>query len=404
MKPYDILEAIGEVDDRCIQKATKKKHPLKAVGIAAAVAACLLLCLVPLTQPLFHTPTPSPSQDNTAADTYWVDNRERNETPLISADSAIVWPWEYLTTPERYRQTAYNGIDYTIKGGAVPALHIGAKLADATATGHDEITGTTHSTACTLYAIHNVDTARVIAVRYDGDETYYPAACAEYTPPATLGELINALNLTQTCPFVGFYDRPDDVAFQYYGLSADDSETLWAIFASCGDAKIEARDFRSEGQRVMSFPLFSQTLGVSNLSWSVDSDGYLRTNIERYGYVFYIGTETVETIVSTARARGVEDTPKTTQRLYGVVTEIGEDYIKIDDTSLMKDPRDGIEFTVTADDITIRRYILHDVLEVGDLVAVEHSGILASEPTVVATAHAIHEAILTDSGDVLIPE
>ncbi len=90
--------------------------------------------------------------------------------------------------------------------------------------------------------------------------------------------------------------------------------------------------------------------------------------------------------------------------MIGTVTEIGDDYIKVDDTVMMKNPDDGIEFTVYANHTRIKRYIVSGFLKVGQTVLIEHGGIYSDEPTIVRTATSLYEAYITDNGEAIIPE
>ena len=68
---------------------------------------------------------------------------------------------------------------------------------------------------------------------------------------------------------------------------------------------------------------------------------------------------------------------------------------------MCKDPADGIAFKVPLDDLRISRYVDCDVVRVGQTAQVEYEGTI-NDNTVVG-ALAIHEAILTEKGMVLIP-
>jgi len=71
----------------------------------------------------------------------------------------------------------------------------------------------------------------------------------------------------------------------------------------------------------------------------------------------------------------------------------------------MKNPDDGIEFTVYANHMNIKRYIISGFLKVGETVTVEYSDMLTPENhTEIKNATNMYEAIITDSGHVLIPE
>ena len=88
----------------------------------------------------------------------------------------------------------------------------------------------------------------------------------------------------------------------------------------------------------------------------------------------------------------------------GTVTEIGENYIKVDDSILMKNAAEGIEFTVYAEHMNIRRYIISGYLKVGDTVSVEHGYLPKESYTEIRNATNLEECVITSGGEVLIPE
>ena len=177
------------------------------------------------------------------------------------------------------------------------------------------------------------------------------------------------------------------------------------MIAEYSDAKLLSYPENFDGQKAVSFALNSEALGAYNLSLSVYDNGYILTNIENYGYCFYIGAEGADEIINYVLAHKT-DAPgeKESEFLIGTVTEIGDDYIKVDDTVMMKNPDDGIEFTVYANHTRIKRYIVSGFLKVGQTVVIEHGGIYSDEPTIVRTATSLYEAYITGDGEAIIPE
>ena len=88
----------------------------------------------------------------------------------------------------------------------------------------------------------------------------------------------------------------------------------------------------------------------------------------------------------------------------GILTEIGDGYILIDDTILCKDKADGMVFKVLTEDIQIRRYLECTNIKVGDTVAVKfQSKIVLGEDNTVSGAVSMYKGTLTDGG-VAVPE
>ena len=224
-----------------------------------------------------------------------------------------------------------------------------------------------------------------------------------YNPPATLGELISQLDLTNNC----ILDTVNDYSkrqFESFGLTKESSDTLWSMFLKYADTAVQAESAAQWSKKRISFSLTSEALGIYNLSWSLRENGWLVTNVEGYGYYYYLGPDAVAEIMAYTLAHKTELQKEKTYHLVGVVTEIGEDYIKIDDSIMMENPEDGIVFTVYAGNTNIKKYLACGYLSVGREVMVSHKGIYTNEPTVVRTATVLHEVWIGDSGDVWIPE
>ena len=58
MTPYDILEAIGEVDENAVAQADRRRTNRKKVfaAVGSALAACLVLCVfIPIAAMIFRS-------------------------------------------------------------------------------------------------------------------------------------------------------------------------------------------------------------------------------------------------------------------------------------------------------------------------------------------------------------
>ena len=128
------------------------------------------------------------------------------------------------------------------------------------------------------------------------------------------------------------------------------------------------------------------------------------TNIEDYAYVYYLGEDAVNEIFDFAVKNKLMIYLPEEQYLVGTVTEIGNDYIKIDDSIMMKNAEDGIEFTVYANHMNIRRYIISGFLRVGDTVRIEHSYLPKENYTEINNATNLEECIVSKGGQVIISD
>lgn len=438
MKNKDILSVLSMIDpDELLnEKSGKSKPNFKKIIKIASFAACFCLVIgagilfLPkaMSNPPDITPETSDNSDISTPDTppetsgnsgtltpeyseqMWCDTRERNDKTLLSTENGVVWPWNCRAVYDRFTSMLYSGGEFISRvsnsGKGIPQDMIGEKLGEAVCSGYDVYEDTEHKLACEVYEISGVDSSRFVAVKYAGYDEYYPFIKNEYAPLKTFGELVSALNLSENISLREFYYDKGAVDSERYGLSPHGSETLWnTIIESSSNAVCLEMYEESYNERLIAFSLNSDALGAHNLSLSFNRQGYMITNIENYGYYYYIGTDAVNSIAELAMSQKTQPPIELKFSLAGTVSEIGENYIKIDDSVLMKNPDDGIEFTVYATHMNIKRYIISGFLKVGETVTVEYSDMLTPENhTEIKNATNMYEAIITDSGEVLIPE
>ena len=94
-----------------------------------------------------------------------------------------------------------------------------------------------------------------------------------------------------------------------------------------------------------------------------------------------------------------------TYQIIGEITEIGDGYIKVDDSIMMKDPSEGLVFTITTEKKQLSRVVKH-LLQVGSHVAVSYDGRVNEENSLlVETATNIQVVeIDTEGGGYIILE
>lgn len=446
MKPNELLDAIGKVDDAYIEFARSKPKTDKKIWITvASVAACLCIAAVgvfglssikkltkieldeTLTDPTttgtsaqatnestniaLILPTVSETsgkatEESTSRENItesptviqhpcqWADIRKRNNNIVVMSQmNARIWPWNCQEVHQQFTSVEYNGRTYIIRShNTLSKDKVNKKLGSSTMQGYDIYEDKTHTTTCEIFEIKGIDSSRFIAVKYQGYDGYYVFNMRDYDPPATLDDLISALNLTETFPLTTIYYNS-----KHYGLSEKDSEVLWDMFLKHKGAETLEYETIPDGKKILAFVVVSEELGTDNLSWALYDDGYLRTNIDNYGYRYYIGKDAVDEIVKYALKHKTDEITDNTQYLIGNVTEIGEDYIKVNDAIMMKNPDDGIEFTVMANNMNIKRYIISGFLKEGQLVRITHTGILAGNHTIVDTAINLEEVVITEN-------
>ncbi len=410
MNTDDIIDALNEVDDTCIKNARepKKKRNYKALWISAgAVAACLAaaLLLPHISHRIQHDALcDCPDHKITPTPAVGANRWDYKSFGLVTRDSMIHFGRDCQTIAKQFPFVTYNDTEYYLRRSyydedmKVSASLIGEKLTDYTAKVCEYETGITHTVECTLYAIAGVDPARFLAVQYAGEKNaddYYVFHQNEFNPPATLGEFISSLNLTETLPLIKFsystYDYTTrERTSESYGLSLEDSKVVWDMISKYASVGTRTGEEYGYANNRIGFSATSEALGLYNRSFALGADGYLSTNIDDYGYDFYLGEEAVTEIREYILSHKIDAPKDSIESIYGVVTEIGEDYLKIDDTILMKNPENGLEFTVYAhDNTTIKSYIMSGQLEVGDHIKILHRGISSEEPTVIRTAFSL---------------
>jgi hypothetical protein len=422
MKKKEFLDLMGNIDDELLLRAEKKNKSKRGIALKIGIFAAVICAIFVITLAIL-IPGMKNGKNNASSgvdneldtltapisDVYWVDTRERNGNNTLSQEKGIVWPWNCRAVYNQYTQLFYNGNEYSARssyyGGEVYANQIGDKLAEVECKGFDMIREGAYSIGCSIYRINGVDSDVIVAVKYDGFDGYYAFINESRKAPATLEALINRLNLTENIKLNSFYysETPLGEEKNYY-LNNETSEELWNIIKKYANAKlIDSKTF-DYSKKKLSFAVSSNTLGVYNLSFSLSEDGFLFTNIENYGYCYAIGEGAVNEIFSLALKNKTLNLLPEKQYTVGTVTEIGESYIKVDDSIVMKNADEGIEFTVYAEHMNIRRYIISGYLKVGDTVSVEHGYLPKEGYTEIRNATNLEECIITSGGEVLIPE
>lgn len=408
MKSSDILYAVNDIDADMVEDAAGARAIKAPWRKWSALVACLCLVMAVV----LAIPTVRNYFGEEPADSiFWVDDRERKDGKVLSDELAIYFSWRYLSVFQQYPQMTWEGSAYRVRtcaGQAIPLDGVGALLGEAVASGYDDAKEKEVSIPCQVYRIEGVDPARVVAVRYEGQERLYPFLSEQEPTYGTLGDMIESLNLTEHLVFDRFY-RTEKEGVLYtmktvsYGLSEEDAKGLWPLILAYADAPSVSEAQVERGKKLLGFPISSPVLGVENLSWAIYEGGYIITNILGYGCYFDIGADAVKEIVDYALDHRVK-MPADTQSLVGVVTEVGDGWFKVDDSIMMKNEGEGMVFTVYADHYRVSPYLESGYLREGMIVRVTHGALPKENPGEIRNATSVEEAIVTFDGKVLIPE
>ncbi len=431
MKTYEQITAdVLRRRDEAVAAQAKKNRSIRRVALAASV--CLVTVGVTagiwggmvLNRPNDGTteiggttkPTPEIQTNAPANGAFWDDLRERKDINVMIPETSIEWGWEDMTDSERYTNLDLGGKTYRMRGTVTN--YLGEWLESGEAYGFAwDLDNARHGIPCEIYAMTFSPDHSVVAVQFEGSSEVYRFECErDYDPPKTLGEFMETRKLSEVLPLTSLYhERWDGGSSKYdkFALSAEHSDGVWAILEKYGDAPFtensseESFNIHHYDKERIGFSATSEVLGIRNQSFAVNDNGYIITNIEQYGYNYFIGVDAAREVIDYVKAHMTDPLPEEKAPVYyivGTVTEKGDGYIKVDDSIMMKNPEDGLTFTIDVTDKKLGR-VCDARISVGDHVMITYDGRISEDGSLlIETAVSIQEAWITENGDVLIPE
>ncbi len=368
MKTPRIFKSLEYIDDKLISAAeeTQKAKP-KALKWTAT-AACFLVIIIVGAIAL------PPLLKNNAEKPTNLDPRYKDFV-ASTEEYAIVWPWEYLAEAEKPYKTEIEGIKYDKNSGkAIPEVYIGDKIGTYTITGYDSLTDEQPIVVADVYSLKNINKTEFIAVKIS--DSYYPFKNAQYNPPMTLGELFERVDISQFFELERFSKNSTGPEANHYILK--DDAYIWKVLSGYKDASfVDENDiyWHPYDRDFITFAISSKALGIYKHSFLITADGYLKTNVFNWSYLYYIGKEASEKIIKYA----MKNSTKTEYEPYnkyvtGKITEITREYILIDDTILCKNTEEGISYKIPLNNIRISRYVDKNMIKAGDIVQVSYNG------------------------------
>ena len=289
---------------------------------------------------------------------------------------------EYQTVYEKYRNVKIDGIEYHGKGRAVSEALVSESIGNYTFVGYDEINdGKKYTAEFEVYKLQNIAQSQFVAVKME--DSYYVFKSSEYSPPSTLGELMETVNLSKVVELSRFSEKEDNPNSNHFVLNNDDY--IWEVLTDCKSAVFVEDESWMVGDRdYLSFTITSDSLGAYKAALYVTEDGYLWTNAFDWQYLFNIGEEAAGKIIKYAKEKSIETEYEAYRNsVAGTIVEITEEYILVDDSILCKNPADGITYKVLLNDLRISRYVDYGIVKVGDTV---HVISMDSEGTITALA------------------
>lgn len=219
-----------------------------------------------------------------------------------TTDEAVEIPqWDEKTLSERFMEFTVNGNVYHSKCSSIAEEYVGEKLYDVVVAGYDDYADEVRYADAVAYRISGISAETAVSIRFRGYDTKYVYINWNYYPE-NLGELMDALNLTETISFHVLTPAQGESRTEF-----DQSQLMNLLNNHRDLPRMEDDNFHK--------PLFSistsvERLGIRNKSMKVTEDGWLTMNIMEVGYSFYIGEETAVELAETFGI--VTDAPETT--------------------------------------------------------------------------------------------
>ena len=388
MKIPKIAKSVGCIDDELIVKAIESKKKvthniwLKCGALAACITATVIISSIIF--PLFFS-------KNVTSDK--TDNRYKDYN-IYTNETAIIWPWEYLTIYEKYTELTMQGIKYVSRGGSVSEALIGELIGTYSVSGYDEYTESKPTSDFEVYQLKYADKSQFVAVKMK--ESYYVFKNDTYAPPHTLGELFKLVDFSKAFELNRFSENGDGADKKHFKLNSDDY--VWNILESCKDAPfIEDQNWNSFDRNYLSFSITSETLGVYKVAMYITEDGFLWTNAFSWQYLFNIGQDAAGKIIKYAKENSEQaEFEPYSKSVAGKIVDITEEYILVDDSILCDNPAEGIAYKILLNDLRVTRYIDKGGVKINDTVLVYYNGeINAENEHTINTATYITEATIS---------
>ena len=427
MKKERIWEILENINTKYIDEATlypepidgaafypKKKKLRYSVMKWGAAAACLAVILVgalvvvPSIRRNGFESSPGSVSNESSPGTVVIGGIVRpydnKRLFMFFSGPARIWQWDLLTVYEQYTSMELYGKQFYSRGAEIREELLGDTLGSYEVSGEDGYTDKTYSQTFEVRQINGISDDLMAAVKMDGK--YYIFKNNEYAPPSKLGKLLDSYSLADAVELHSFSTCEGYTETGSYYL--EDDGMIWQILDECRNAAFVGDEFWDSGEEnEVSFSVTSETLGVYKNVLSISDKGYLRTNIFDWGYVYYIGEDAANRIISYATENATEASPEPySYSVSGTLTGIYDGYLIIDDSVRCKDPDDGMEFKIPTDDLRVRRYVDVDRGEarIGDLISISFKDdIVIKDDTIINEVFSISKAHLYD-GDIFEEE
>ncbi len=264
--------------------------------------------------------------------------------PAINLDTytGMQVGWDEMPAYDKYRSFTHDGKEYRgfrldDGSGIVPESVVGKKMYDVTMSTIETFSEKEFTINAEVFAITDILPEAAVAVRFEGTDEYCSFRCGDYFLPATLGELIDELDLMDSMSFGNIWIPEKGMGNAYYTydpipVSADNDKLLMQLFEECRDVRCESDDDIMFSDHVFSVTADVKKAGIAGKCIEFMENGYMITNIMEYAFCFNIGTERVQRLAEafkiseqTPHIQTFPEPPQTTaaDEYYGEETSIG---------------------------------------------------------------------------------
>ena len=279
MKPEELCDILGEVNESYISRARPSSKRKKLIWISCATAAaCLILAIGVISSffaprdPVAEAPSPAPS---------------------VVPTQAI--PWNDLEIFKQYYFLFWNDSEYGAYYVQLSPEMVGTSLGLIDVHGFEHLNSgerIEHTKPASIYEIKGISPDCSVAVQFEDTEEYYTYVHQMYRPE-TLGQFIADLNLTENLTFGSISYSGAESSFRFDGA---DPDVIWELLLSERNAIECFEDFELHlrPKIVMGISINYTMFGINSVNLSICEGGHISFNLLGVGKMFYIGEANTE--------------------------------------------------------------------------------------------------------------
>lgn len=307
---------------------------------AAAVLAAAGICF-------FLWPSGSSNTTNIAG----IERCYKTDVSVIKSEAAA-YPWDKLSEAEKFTQITFQDHHYKAAGLISEDL-LDQSLGTGSVIGYDSLEEQEHAKEAQVSSILGLPSSDFIAVQLD--DGWYGMQKEDPVSFETLGDVLDYASLADCSSLETFYKGTDNEN----PYQMDDDDPLWIILDQFQDSPaIEAdslsEELASSEEDSVTF-LLSSDSGLLDGTIRVYPLGYVEISIPGIDCFFETGTDCSEMLTAYACKNSIfaEYEPENFE-LVGILIEVSDDYIYIDDSALCADESEGIVFKIQRNRYTDR--------------------------------------------------